>query len=220
MRAKVKLTKQQIKEDKFTNFVLMAKDWFLDNWRIFAITAAIIVLAVVGLVYYFKMRATQSKDMENRFSRAVAEARAKNYQVAILEFKSISEEAGGEIAGMALFQLANAYYESRNYDEAINSYNKYLAEYKGDDITTASATAGVAVCLECKGEFSAAGDKFYEAAQKYPSAADYYVGAIRNYVQASDKPKVDKLLAEIKEKFPQTDHYRAAARLAMQLKTE
>lgn len=221
MRTKVKLKKQQIKEDKFTNFILQSREWVSDNWQIVAIAAAVIVLITAGSVYYFKMRTNKEMDAANRLSKAMADIRQKNFQVAILDLKSISDDFGGEIGSTALFSLANAYYDSKNYDEAINTYKKYLDDYQIDDITTASALAGIAISLECKQEFLAAGDKFAEDLEKYsnsPSAADYYLGAIRNYVQGGDKQKADKMLTEMQEKFPQTDYLRTATRLAMQLK--
>jgi len=222
MRTKVKLKKQQIKEDKFTNFILQSREWVSGNWQIVAIAAAVVVLLTAGTAYYFKMRAGKQMDAGNRLSKAMAEVRQKNFQVAILELKSLSDDFGGEIGATALFSLANAYYDSKNYDEAISAYRKYLDDYHIDDITTASAIAGIAVSLECKQEFLAPGDKFAEDVEKYPnspSAADYYLGAIRNYVQGGDRQKADKMLTEMQEKFPQTDYLRTAIRLAMQLKT-
>jgi len=223
MRTKVKLKKQQIKEDKFTNFILQAREWVSDNWQVVAIGAGAVVLVVVGTVYYFRMRANKAIDGDNRLSQAMGEIRSQNYQVAIVDLKNLSDEFGGETGSTALFTLGNAYYDSKNYDEAINTFNKYLDDYKSEDnVQSASAIAGIAASLECKQEFLAAGDKFVEALTKYPnapSADDYYLGAIRNYVQGGDKQKADKMLAEMQEKFPQTDYLRTATRLTMQLKT-
>ncbi len=222
MRTKVKLKKQQIKEDKFTNFILTSREWISSNWQIAAIGVAIVALATAGTIYYFKMKSNKETDASNQLSKAISDMRSQNFQVAILELKNLSDEFGGEIGSTALFNLANAYYDSKNYDEAINTFKKYIDEYQLNDVASASAMAGIAVSLECKQEFLAAGDKFSETLGKYPnspSAPDYYLGAIRNYVQGGDKGKADKMLTEMQEKFPQTDYLRVATRLAMQLKT-
>jgi tetratricopeptide (TPR) repeat protein len=222
MRTKVKLTKQQIKEDRFTNFMFESREWFLDNWQMVAIVAAIIILAIVGSVYYFRMQSGKEVDAAVRLGRAAAELQQRNYQVAILEFKSLSDEFGGRTGGKALFYLGNAYYGSKNYDEAINAFKKYIDKSHIDPLTTASAIAGIAVCLECKQEFLAAADKFNEAIKYYPespAAPDYYLGAVRNYVQCGDKAQAEKTLKELEKEYPGTESARTAARIIMSLKT-
>ncbi|MCX6827038.1 MAG: tetratricopeptide repeat protein [candidate division Zixibacteria bacterium] len=187
MRTKIKLTKQQIKEDKFTNFILRTRDQIEGNWQAVAIVMAVIVLLIGGTIYYIRARSAGQEEALGRLSRAVAELRRQNYQVAILEFKNLSDNYGGYVGGMALFNLANAYYGSKNYDEAIVQYQKYIDGYHLDRLTTASAAAGIAFGLESKQQFKAAGDKFFEVARDYPDspeAPDFFLGAIRNYVQS------------------------------------
>jgi outer membrane protein assembly factor BamD (BamD/ComL family) len=223
MRTKVKLSKQQIKEDKFTTNMLLARDWLTSNWQIVAIAAAVVILIVAGIAYFIKMQSDKEMESGNRLAKAVAEARRQNYQVAILELKAISEEYDGEIGGTALLNLANAYYDNKNYDEAISSYQRFINDFHLDNLTTASAIAGIGYALEGKQEFLAAGDKFAEAVERYPdlpSVGDYCVGAIRNFVQGHDRAKAEKILNILKEKFPGTDYLRVASRLVIQLKTE
>jgi len=221
MRNKVKITKRQIKEDKFTNNMLLAKDWLMENWQIVSIAAAIVVVAIVAVVYFTNVSKGKEQEAMDRYYRAVAEFRRQNYQPAILEFGSIANEYSGEIAGMALFNLANAHYESKNYDEAMTNFQKYIDNYHDDKLITASAIAGIAACLEDKSDFKAAGDKFMEAIEYYPdspNAPDFYLGAVRNYVMAGDEEDADKTLSELKEKYPNTPYSKSATRLAMRLK--
>jgi TolA-binding protein len=223
MRAKVKITKRQMKEDKFTTFMLRARDEFLERWQIIAISAAIVIVAIVAIVYFFNLQKTRQIEADNRLTKAIAELRRSNYQVAILELGSIADDYSGRVAGMALFNLANAHYESKNYDEAIANYQKFIDKYDFDRLMTISAIGGIAACLENKQEFLAAGDKYYEAVQFDPDSPlvpDYYIGAIRSFVAAGDRDKVQRLLSELKEKFPDTDYSRAAIRLAMTLQTQ
>lgn len=221
MRTKVKLTKQKIKEDKFTNYMLQSREWFLANWQVVSIVAAAVIVVIVGAVYFFGMQKGKEAESLDRLNRAVAEARRQNYQVAILELRSIVDNYGGSVGGMALFNLANAYYESRNYDEALNAYQQYADKYRQDKLMTSSAIAGAGACLENKQQYQPAGDKFLEALKFYPdspAAPDYYLSAIRNYVSAGDRGKVDSLLDEMKEKFPGTEYFRSATRYAMTLR--
>lgn len=221
MRSKVKITKKQIKQDKFTNFMLQARDWCIENWQPLVIGVAVVIVAIVAIVYFLNVSEAKSKEGAMRLSMAVANLNRGNYQEAILELSDLSENYGGRTGGMALFYLANGHYESRNFDQAIENYQKFIDEYHIDDLTTASAIAGIAACLENKQEFLAAGDKFCEAIEYYPGSPllpDFYLGAVRNYVNAGDLDKTEKTLAVLNEKFPNTESARVATRLSMSLK--
>jgi len=223
MRTKVKLTKQDLKEDKFTTFMLQTRDWIQDNWQIVAITAAVIILIIAGGIYYSNMKTGKSDEAERRFAEAIGKYRQQNYQVAILDFNSIAEDYSGSVAASAAFYAANSYYESKNYDEAITHFQKYIDKYHADDITTASAIAGIAQCLEVKQEFPAAAEKFMEAVKGFPNSPalpDYLVGAVRNYVNAGMAEQAKQPMDQLDADFAGTDQQREATRLLMKLKLE
>lgn len=221
MRSKVKISKKEMKEDKFTTFMLQFKDRFLDNWQVVAIAAAVVVIIIVAAVYYTNMQESKEFEATNRLSKAVMEYQRQNYQVAIVDFLEIVDSYGGQVASRARFYLANSYYNTRNYDEAINHFQMYIDKYRDDKISRASAIAGVAASLEGKREFAEAAAKYEEALQYYPespSTPDFYLGGIRCYVAARDKAQSDRLLEEMKKEFAGTDYFRTASQLAMQLK--
>ncbi|UCD18122.1 MAG: tetratricopeptide repeat protein [Candidatus Zixiibacteriota bacterium] len=220
MRTKVKITKQRMKQDRFTTFMLQTREWLLENWQVIAIVAAVVILVIAGGVYFINMQASKKVEGANQLTRAMAELRRQNNQVAILELSNILDEYGGLTAAKAAFYLANAHYESRNYDEAITYYKRHIDDYHIDRLTAASAIAGIAACLENKQQFLEAGDKYYEAIEYYadgPAAADYYLGAVRCYSLGGDKERTEKALAELKEKYPNTEYARTAIMLAMPL---
>jgi TolA-binding protein len=144
--------------------------------------------------------------------------RQQNLQEAIIELGAIENDYGGSIAARAQFNLANAHYESRNYDEAIANFQEYIDKYHSDKFTTSSAIAGIAACMENKQDFQDAGDKYTEAIEYYPegaSAPDYYLGAVRCYVLAGDSERASQIHADMKEKYPANEYYRIATRLLM-----
>ena len=221
MRTKVKITKKQIKQDKFTTFMLQAKDWILESWQQLAIGVVAAIVVVVGITYFVKMQSSKGEEGSALLTTAVTNLNRGNYQEAILELGNIADDYGGRIGGLAQFYLANAYYESRNYDMAIESYQKFIDKCTVDDLTDASAIAGIGASLENKQEFLAAGDKYVEAIKAYPespNAPDYYVGAVRNYVAGNDREKTEEMLKELDNQFPNSDYSREATRLAMSLR--
>jgi tetratricopeptide (TPR) repeat protein len=223
MGTKIKLTKQQIKEDKFTNIMLQTRDWILENWQIVTIIAAAIIVIAVGAIYYSDIKSKQANEAADRFAEAIGKYRQQNYQVAILDFNSIADDFSGPIAASAVFYAANSYFESKNYDEAIINYQKYIDNFHIDEITASSAIAGIAACYEVKQEFQAAAEKFMEAVQLYPGSAgepDYLLGAVRNYVNAGMEKEAQQIVDKLTKDYAGTNQQRSATYLAMKLKIE
>jgi len=220
MRSKVKITKQQIKEDKFTTFVLQAKEWVVDNWQVLTIAAVAIIIVVVGMVYYFNSQSAKSGVAQQTFGRAMVEMERRNYPQAVTAFQDIIDSYGGRMAARAQFYLANTYYNSKQYDEAVAAYQQYVDNYHTDKLTTSSAIGGIASSHENKREYALAAEKYREAVAYYPespSAPDYYLGAVRCYVQLGDKEQADLVVAELKDKYSGSDYFRTASQLTLQL---
>ena len=57
MQSKMKLTKRQVKEDRFTTFMLTSKDKlqgeFEDNWQYYVIGFAVVVVLIWALAWQF-----------------------------------------------------------------------------------------------------------------------------------------------------------------------
>ncbi|MFH2034877.1 MAG: tetratricopeptide repeat protein [Candidatus Zixiibacteriota bacterium] len=221
MGSKVKITKRDMKEDKFTTSMILAKNWLEEHWQIVAIIAAIIAVVIIGAVYMSKMQEGKRLEGIEKLTSAITKLRQLNYQEAILDFNAIVDDNSGDVAATAQFYLANAHYESRNYDEAMNNYEKYINKYHHDKLMTASAYAGIGACLENKQEYLTAGDKYLQAVNYYPksaSAADYYLAAVRNYVLAKDAGKAEIAYEQMGENFKNTDYYNIATRHIMTLR--
>ena len=181
MPTRVKITKQQMKQDKFTTFMLQSKDWFVERWQIIAIAAAIVVVVIVAIFYISNLKETRALEAANRLNTAISMLRQQQYGDALPELQQIADEYGGKIGARALFYLADGQYEGKNYGEAMAAFQRYIDKYGNDKIAAASAIAGIAACLENTFEYAAAGDKYIEAAEFYPespSAPDYYLGAV------------------------------------------
>ncbi|RKX17054.1 MAG: hypothetical protein DRP51_11500 [Candidatus Zixiibacteriota bacterium] len=220
MGTKIKLTKQQMKDDKFTTFMLQTRDWFMENWQIIGIAVVAIIVISIGAIYYSNMKSGQAEEATDRFAEAIAKYRQQNYQVAILDFNSIADEYSGPVAASAVFYAANSYFESKNYDEAIINYQKYIDKYHVDEIATSSSYAGIAACYETKQEFQLAAEKFLEAVSLYPGLTgepDYLLGAVRNYVNAGMETEVQQTLDRLNKDYAGTDQQLVATQLAMKL---
>ncbi len=187
----VRITKRDIKEDKFTTFVLQSKDKVAANWIWYAGGLAVIILLIAAVFWYTDYSQNQMLEAAEIYSRAELELSTNNFQLAIVDFKAVVDNFGSTPqAQYALFNLGNAYFGSKDYVEAINAFQAYLDKYRNKDIIfTTSAMAGIAASLAGNGDLIAAADKYREIAETYPDfelAAHYFVKAMDHYLKADN----------------------------------
>ncbi len=208
MHQKVKITKRQLKEDKFTTFMLQSKDRLQESWQFFVIGAVVVILAVVAVVYYFQSKTKAADEAGSKFAQALMDYRAGNNQVAVLSFAQLVEDYGDQpVAEYATYLLGNANYRQRNYAEATRYYEAYLKQYKGDSLVRAGAQAGLAACMEDQALYKEAAQKYEQAIAEYPDGpqiGDYHLGAMRCYLAAGDKEKAREHMDVIQESYAGT----------------
>ena len=163
MYNKVKLSKRQIKEDKFTTFMLNTKQFALENWQFLIIGIAVVVLVIVAIVYMMSSSETRKLEASTRFSRALLDYRNGNSQVAILSFTQILDEfAGDQVAEQSTFLLGKINLDIRNYQEAIQYCQKAM------EITLATGEDWTTIVI-----FDILGEAYF-GLRNYESAQDWF----------------------------------------------
>lgn len=205
MATRQRLTKRQIKEDKFVTNLLLAQQYFTEHVGRFIMGLAAVALAAA--VVFFLVSGSQAREQEANelLGRATVEFRASSFQLAAVDFQSILDNYGGtDAAAFASFYIANAYFELKNYDQAGEYFKLHLDKYKIDEMLTASAMAGLGHCYRGKGELQAAGDAFYDAYKKYPDgyvAADCLFYGAQSFAAVGDSSHA-QVLWDIFSKLP------------------
>jgi TolA-binding protein len=209
MQNKVKLTKRQIKEDKFTAFMLTSKDELMQHWQKYVIGAAVVILAVAAVFYYNGARKSGHIEAGQKLSQAMLDYRSGNNQVAILGLNQVIENYGGdEAAQQATFLLGKVNLETKNYPEAIRYFEMYLSKYHDNKLNRAASLAGVAACQMNQGNYSEAAAKYAAAIDEYPDGPlieDYNLEALRAELLQGDMEKAKARLALINDKFKGTE---------------
>ncbi|UCC43892.1 MAG: tetratricopeptide repeat protein [Candidatus Zixiibacteriota bacterium] len=214
MPGNVKITKRQIKEDKFTTMMLTTKDRVAENWQFVAIGLVVVIMIISGLVYYVNSQEEARQEAGERFARALLDYRNGEHQIAILGLNTIVEEYGSDdVAEQSVFLLGKLNLLDRNYPEASRYFEMYLDRYSQNLLNRAAAVAGLATCLENQGRYAEAAVKFETAASEFsggPSEGDYLVGALRNYLEAGDPDRAKLVLERIEEDHSETEFLRRA----------
>ena len=185
-----RLSKHELKEDAFTTAIFTAREWIQDNMRLVAIFAgvvvAVIVLAWAGTNYFSGREDTAAR----LFGEGGVELRSNNLAGAIISFQQVIDEyPASDVAGLACFQLADAHFRQRNFDDARLAYQRYIDEFGDDDMLAGSAWAGLAAIDEQAGDYAAAVEKNIRAADVDPKtfhATEYLRHAMRSAIAAQD----------------------------------
>jgi tetratricopeptide (TPR) repeat protein len=213
---KVKLSKRQIKEDKFTAFMLQSRGWFADNWQFVAIGVVVLIVAAVGISYYISSQQAGEKQAAAELAAAMGDFAGGNTQLAKSTLESLVEQHGGDVAQKATFMLGKINYQTRNYQQAIEWWQEYASKYRKDKFNLAAALAGIAACHEDQARHGEAATKFEEAYEAFPEgplAGDYLLGAMRNHLLQDQADAAYAKLEVIQEDFQGTTIAQDATRL-------
>ena len=217
MQSKVKLTKRQVKEDRFTTFMLSSKDQFQENWQFYVVGIVVVVLVVSAVAYYFNSRSAKEAEGTERFARAMLDYQNGDKQVALLGFSQILEEYGSTaVAEQATYLLGNINLSDHNYEEAVRYFEMFLSEDKSKPFKRAAALAGLASAYENQGNYADAAGAFIRASEEFPGGPlhpDYELGAVRNFLEIGDVESAEIHLDVLKEKYEGSEYCNRAIRL-------
>lgn len=222
MNTRVSFNKQEIKQDKFADFVSQMRESIMENATIVGGVILAVILVSVGVYFYQDSERQGLADARERYNNAKSQVATGNIQVALLELREIADDAKGtDVGGQALFLMATANYLSKNYDEARRGFEAYSKSYTDFPATHASAVAGIASCMESVSDYSGAAAKYEEAlkvAPDGPAVRDYALGALRCYLLAGDRAAAEAVFARIEVEFWGDPVVNIATRLLAEIK--
>jgi TolA-binding protein len=205
MQSKVKLSKRQIKEDKFTTFMLTSKDQLQDSWQYWLVAAAAVILVIAAAAYWFSSSRSAATASQVSLAGAMLDYGKGEARVAIVAFTDIVDKySGTPAAEQATFLLGKLNLEQRSYDDARRYFQMYLDKYK-DPLNRAAAHAGLAAIAEDQGDFALAAAQYDQAVAIDPTgplAAPYGGAAIRAHLASGNVAAAEAGLKILRENFP------------------
>ena len=211
LRAQKKISKRVIKEDTLVTTYFKAQTWYDENKKRISTVGGILLVVVLGLWFYSNNMRANNERATTDLAKVYSFYDNGQYLIAIngiperniAGLQSIVDNYGSTNAGnLAKFYLANAYYNTQDYDKAL----KYFDDFSGNtSLLTNSALAGVGACYEAKGNYMKAAENYEKAALKNaedPNVADNLMNAARNFAKAGEKERAVELLKRVKRDFP------------------
>ena len=202
-----KLSKSELREDEFVEWIMEAVEYVKERARLF-VGGAVAAIAVIVAINYF----IESKEADRLKAAALlgdvlmVEQGGEPTEAVRLAEELVSAYAGTPAAAQGTIILANLYYAQGRYVEARGYYQRYLDNYEPLDVLAYAAQSGLGACLEAEGQLVA-------AAQHYETYAAQQAGTIREamaqmeaariYGLAGESNKQQALLEQVSRTFAQ-----------------
>ncbi len=206
----VKISKKELKEDKFVLAVFKAKD-FLEAHAKEIMYGVIAVVAVVLIVSFYNSSRKKAEESANvMLSEAQVLLSQGQEDDGIARLNDLADRyEGTDAAGYATFLLAKHYLDKGDTVKAKSFFKKYIDDYGNDKMLLQAAMVGYADCLVMEKNYEEAA-RYYERAARinpdFPEVPAYIFSAAMAYKQAGNVDKARKLFKEIVEKYERSPY--------------
>jgi len=211
---KKNITKREIKEDKLVTFYYKAVAFADKYQKQLMVGALVVVLIGVGIFFYINNRNKNNELASNALSKVIGVYESGRYNEAITGIKGankdeslvglqeiVSKYGNSENGDIAKLYLANAYYSTGKFDEALKNYKDCSGS---NPVHKAAAISGQAACSEAKENYIEAAEYFEKASfvdGNNTNNPDYLLKAGINYIKVNKKEKAKELLEKIKKDY-------------------
>jgi len=169
LKPKKKITRQELKEDKFVKTALEVKTFIDENYKQVTMVVGGVFAVVALLILFVWVQGLKKEEASAQLGIAQIEYNNLNYSKAKTRLLRLIEEYGGtEYASQGKFLLANIYYQQKELEPALQYFEEFVDEYSGSDVLIASGYAGMAAIHEKKGEYTTAAEYYEKAAEEAP----------------------------------------------------
>lgn len=201
-KGKHRVSKQELKEDRFQKFTEKAVAAYYRDRQKFWIGAGVVVVAIVGIILLLQNRGSGvNSQAEVAFTEAIGVYSTGNMEQSEQAFKQVSSRFGREFVGVkARYYLGNVYYNTGRYDEAKKEFAAFLSRVKNDPLLSPAAQLGIGNSEEQLGNNPKAAQAYEAVLQKYPKSPLAYeaaMGAGRAYRAAGMLDKAEAVYKKL-----------------------
>lgn len=204
LRFKHRVSKEDLKEDRFQESVEKVAEWYYRDPKKFWFGAAGVVVVIVGVILLLQNRPkTESVEAELRLTDALVSYAQGDLQRAEQGFTELASQFGRDYAGIkAHYYLGNIYYLAQppRYEEAKKEFARFLARSKNDPVLSPAAQLGIANVEEQLGNGLRAAAAYEAVYRKWPKSAlafNAIMAAGRAYRNAGALDKAERLYREL-----------------------
>ncbi len=225
---KKKISRKDIKQDVLVTFYYKAVQFVNNQKKYLSIGIGAVAIIVVGIVLFVNSRKKGNEQASADLSQVITLYNQSAYQDAIdgkqvqalkiKGLKKIVDENGSTESGeTAKIYLANSYYNLKQYDLALKTFDSYGG---GIDHLKAASIAGMAACYEAKNEIEKAAEYYLKASKVSQSNvlnAQYLLSAGINFIETGKNDDAKDALKSIKKNYPKSESASQVERYLLQV---
>ncbi len=190
---KVKVTKKELKRDRFVESVLNLYNWGKARWRYLFIGFSVLILAIIIILSFKSTFNAKEKNSQLEMTGALDIYVSGDFKQAVELFTNIKQTYYGTNAskmsnyyiGMCNLNIATMQKNpEENYNNAIKSFKQFLKFKIGMDEIRSAAYIGIAKSFEGLNQIDSAFVYYNYAIEKLPTNAytpEAYLGLARYY---------------------------------------
>lgn len=205
---KHRVSKADLKEDRFQVFTEKAVAAYYRDPKKFWIIGGVALAAIVGIILLLQGTGNKAVNAEAqlRFTEAVGIYSTGNMQQAEQAFTDIASRFGNDFAGTkARYYLGNVYYNTQRYAEAKTEFGRFLGKVKKDPLLSPAAQMGIGNCEEQLGNAPAAAEAYRAVKRRWPKSPLVFeaeMAAARAYRNGGALDKAEAVYKELLDGKP------------------
>jgi TolA-binding protein len=163
-----KISKDELRDDEFVDWVMSAVDYVRAHYKVFLAGLGVVVLALLGVQYLIQSQARARSQADTLLGEAlILEAEGQSEEAQRVIDDVLQRFGGTPAAGQAMLMLANRHLDAGELDEARTLYGRYLADYGNDNpVLRFAANSGLAATLEAEGQTEPAAQAYRQLAEE------------------------------------------------------
>jgi outer membrane protein assembly factor BamD (BamD/ComL family) len=166
MRTRKRLTKQQLKRDRFVDTTFDWVIWARENGRTVAVIAGGVLLVALAFILYRTSEARETRQASQRFQEIIQTYAAGNFQLAANDFKQFLSQHGGSMYGdQATLYLANSYMLASDPKAAVKTLEDSRDRLDGSRLAYEAASLQGSA-YEAAGDLGKAAESYGHAREK------------------------------------------------------
>jgi tetratricopeptide (TPR) repeat protein len=202
---KQKLTKEELREDEFIEWLMTAADYIRNRAQAFSVGAIAVVAVILGINFFIESQEAAKVDATARLGDMLMAEQSGQIDEAIrIAEELLTTYAGTPAAAQGTVLLGNLHFSQGRYTDALRYFDLYLADYGPVDVLTNAAENGQAACLEAQGDLDEAARRYEEIAQQFSGmapAALAQMNAARCYGMLGNRTKQRQLLEAVRDEY-------------------
>jgi len=205
---KQRVTKAELEEDEFLEWVLRAIEYLKQRSQLF-IGGAVAIGAVIAITSFMKTQRAEAHERAATllFEATVADRSGQVDQVLRIGQQLVDDFAGTPAGSQGMIVLGNRYFSLGRYADAQRLFRQYL-DTDGDlDALVFAARTGLAACREAQGDLEGAARDYVQYADDNPESTPSALAlmqAARCYEQLGDAARRRETLERVTRQHPLT----------------